>query len=157
MHFGAEHNLLQSIKVDLMPLFMGALRLAILSLRRLVQKTSTSTSEHDSSISSIDGSSYKGFFSAHFLSLENRTFRHEAGEFGRRRCRVCQSVRAHRYIVKQFKLSKYSILISKFTILLLRYCSSYQSIIYYNSNMLSFFFAILYFSVRFFIIFISSF
>ncbi|CBY23752.1 unnamed protein product [Oikopleura dioica] len=59
MHFGAEHNLLQCIKVDLMPLFMGDLRLPILSLRRLVQKTSTSVSEHDSSISSMEGS-YKG-------------------------------------------------------------------------------------------------
>lgn len=101
MHFGAEHNLLQCIKVDLMPLFMGDLRLPILSLRRLVQKTSTSTSEHDSSISSMEGS-YKGKdFELTYLT----DFRYETGQSGRRRRRVYESIRTGRYalIIKHSK------------------------------------------------------
>ena len=56
----------QSISVDLMPLFIGRLRLPQVDLKRLSSATSATASEHDSSLSSLDSPHYKG---ADFLVL----------------------------------------------------------------------------------------
>lgn len=53
-----DNTQLQTISVDLMPLFMGKLRLPQVDIKRFI--TTNGASEHDSSMSSIDGPMYKG-------------------------------------------------------------------------------------------------
>jgi hypothetical protein len=69
----------QTISVDLMPLFLGKLRLPQISLKRFA---STNNSEHDSSLSSLDSPMYKGNFISHVIgcgkyikkNFENKIF-----------------------------------------------------------------------------------
>ena len=56
-----DENSQETIQVDLMPLFMGTLRLPKVDIKRfLVNAPYNSPSEHDSSLSSIDSPLYKG-------------------------------------------------------------------------------------------------